>query len=44
VRAYGVLHDASAQADALAKARKQFAARPDAMKPIEAEAAAHPAR
>jgi cytochrome c-type biogenesis protein CcmH len=43
VRAYGVLHDASAQADALAKARKEFAARPDEMKPIEAEAAAHPA-
>jgi len=42
VRAYGVLHDGSAQADALARARKEFATRPDAMKPIEAEAAAHP--
>jgi cytochrome c-type biogenesis protein CcmH len=43
VRSYGVLHDAPAQADALARARRQFAARPDALKPIEAEAAAHPA-
>jgi cytochrome c-type biogenesis protein CcmH len=43
VRSYGVLHDAPAQADALAKARKQFAGKPDALSPIEAEAKAHPA-
>ena len=43
VRSYGVLHDAPAQADALAKARKQFAGKPDALAPIEAEAKGHPA-
>ena len=43
VRAYGVLHDAKAQGDALASARRQFAGRPDALKPIEAEAVSRPA-
>jgi len=43
VRSYGVLHDAPAQADALAKARRQFAGKPAALKAVEAEAAAHPA-
>jgi cytochrome c-type biogenesis protein CcmH len=43
VRSYGVLHDPPAQADALAKARKLFAAKPDALAPIEAEAKDHPA-
>jgi cytochrome c-type biogenesis protein CcmH len=43
VRSYGVLHDAPAQADALAKARRQFAAKPAALQAIEAEARAHPA-
>jgi cytochrome c-type biogenesis protein CcmH len=44
VRSYGVLHDAAAQADALARARRQFSATPAALAPIEAEAKAHPAR
>jgi cytochrome c-type biogenesis protein CcmH len=43
IRSYGVLHDAPAQADALAKARKLFAGKPDALGPIEAEARDHPA-
>jgi len=43
VRSYGVLHDAAGQAEALARARKQFAAKPAALKAVEAEAAAHPA-
>ena len=43
VRSYGVLHDAPAQADALAKARKLFAGKPAALTPIEAEAKGHPA-
>jgi cytochrome c-type biogenesis protein CcmH len=44
VRSYGVLHDAAAQADALARARRQFTATPAVLGPIEAEAKAHPAR
>ena len=36
VRSYGVLGDKAAQAQALAKARKLFAGRPDALGPIEA--------
>ena len=44
VRSYGVLHDAAGQANALAAARKQFVGKPEVLKPIEAEAAAHPAR
>jgi cytochrome c-type biogenesis protein CcmH len=43
VRSYGVLRDAPAQAKALAEARRQFADRPDALRPVEAEAKAHPA-
>jgi cytochrome c-type biogenesis protein CcmH len=43
VRSYGVLHDRTAQGDALARARKRFAARPDLLRPIEAEARDHPA-
>jgi cytochrome c-type biogenesis protein CcmH len=43
VRSYGVLHDAPAQAAALAKARKLFAGKADALGPIEAEAKDHPA-
>jgi cytochrome c-type biogenesis protein CcmH len=43
VRSYGVLHDRAGQADALARARKQFANKPAALAAIEAEAKAHPA-
>lgn len=42
VRAYGVLKDQPAKAKALAKARRLFANRPDALARIEAEAKAAP--
>ena len=43
VHSYGVLKDARAQADALARARRQFAARPDVLARLAAEAKAVPA-
>jgi cytochrome c-type biogenesis protein CcmH len=43
VRAEGVLKDKAAQDAALAKARKLFAGRPDALSRIEAQAKAVPA-
>jgi cytochrome c-type biogenesis protein CcmH len=42
VRSYGVLHDRSAQADALAKARRALAGRADALAAVEGEARSHP--
>jgi len=44
VRSYGVLGDRGAQAEALAKARKLFAGRPDALAKVEAQAANPPRR
>jgi cytochrome c-type biogenesis protein CcmH len=38
VRSYGVLNDGAAQAKALARARRLFAKRPDALAAIEAAA------
>jgi cytochrome c-type biogenesis protein CcmH len=43
VRSYGVLHDKTAQTDALARARQALAGRPKDLAPIEAEARSHPA-
>ena len=42
VRAYGVLKDEKAQGEALTRARKLFANRPDALAAIEAQARAAP--
>jgi cytochrome c-type biogenesis protein CcmH len=44
VRAYGVLKDETAQGEALTRARKLFANRPDALAAIEAQARAAPAK
>lgn len=44
VRAYGVLKNDKAQSDALARARKIFAGRPDVVSAIEAQAQAAPAK
>lgn len=44
MRAYGVLKDEKAQGEALIRARKLFAHRPDALAAIEAQAQAAPAK